>query len=229
MSFAIRADSPARFASGALDALRSVGRPSGGLVFLSGSLAERARDVVEALGRAEPSVPLLVAAAAGVLSERGEIEGQSAGAGVVFSGGRPEVRVVAATNPDDAASALAKELAELTQRRNTTALVFAQARAFGVESVEPLAGIPGVQIAGAGTTGDSPVFAVQAGGRVEEGGIGALLVRGLTPARVRASPACKLLMPLRPISAARGPLLLEIAGEPALDVLESVAQGLTGQ
>lgn len=229
VSFAIRADSPARFASGAIDALRGLGRPSGGLIFLSGTLAERARDVAQALGRTEPAVPLLVVAAAGVLSERGEIEGQSAGAGVVFAGGRPEVRVVAATSPDDAATGLATELAELTQRRNTTALVFAQARAFGVDAMEPLAGIPGLHVAGAGTTGDSPVLAVQAGGRVEEGGIGAMLVRGLTPARVRASPACKLLMPLRPISSARGPLLLEIAGEPALDVLESVAQGLSGQ
>jgi len=70
---------------------------------------------------------------------------------------------------------------------------------------------------------------VQAGGRVESGSIGGLLLRGLTPARVRASPACKLLMPLRPITQARGPILSEIAGEAALDVLESVAHHLEGQ
>jgi small ligand-binding sensory domain FIST len=228
-SFAIRAESPARFATGALDAVRSVGRPSAGLVFLSGSLAERSREVAEALGQAEPALPFVVAAAAGVLSERGEIEGQSAGAGIVFSGGRPEARVATASSPDDAATALAAELATLAQKKNTTALVFAQARGFGVDSIEPLSRIPGVQIAGAGTTGDSPVFVVQPGGRVDEGSIGALLLCGLTPARVRSSPACKLLMPLRQISAARGPLLLEIEGEPALDVLEGAARNVEGQ
>jgi len=46
---------------------------------------------------------------------------------------------------------------------------------------------------------------------------------------VRASPACRLLMPHRPITAARGPLLLEIGGEPALDVLKDVAEDLKGQ
>jgi small ligand-binding sensory domain FIST len=209
--------------------LRGLGRPSAGLLFLCGGLSERAREVAAALARAELGVPFILAAGAGVLSERGEIEGQSAGAGIIFSGGRPEARVCSAANADDATAKLASDLAELAQRKNATALVFAQARGFGVDSIEPLAAIPGVQIAGAGTTGDTPVFVVQAGGRVEEGSIGGLLVRGLTPARVRASPACKLLMPLRPISAARGPILLEIAGEPALDVLESVAHHLEGQ
>ena len=155
-SFAIRAESPARFATGALDAVRSVGRPSAGLVFLSGSLAERSREVAEALGQAEPALPFVVAAAAGVLSERGEIEGQSAGAGIVFSGGRPEARTATASSPDDAATALGAELTTLAHKKNTTALVFAQARGFGVDSIEPLSRIPGVQIAGAGTTGDEP-------------------------------------------------------------------------
>jgi small ligand-binding sensory domain FIST len=228
-SFAIRAENPARFASGALDALRGVARPSAGLVFLSGALAERTREVAAALGRAELAAPLVVVSAAGVLSERGEIEAQSAGAGLVFSGGRPEARAFSAASPDDAVMALAGEFAVLAQKQPATALVFAQARGFGVDSIDPFHAVPGVHIVGAGTTGDSPVFVVQAGGHVEEGSIGGLLVRGLTPARVRSSPACKLLMPLRPISAVRGPMLLEIAGEPALDVLESVAHHLEGQ
>jgi small ligand-binding sensory domain FIST len=228
-TFAIRAENPARFAAGALEALQGVARPTAGLVFLSGALAERSRDVAAALGRAELGMPVVIVTGAGVLSERGEIEGQSAGAGLVFSGGRPEARAFSAASTDDAAMALAGEFTVLAQKKNATALVFAQSRGFGVDSIEPFAAVPGLHVAGAGTTGDSPVLVVQAGGQVQEGSIGGLLVRGLTPARIRSSPACKLLMPLRPITAARGPMLVEIGGEPALDVLEAVAHHLEGQ
>jgi small ligand-binding sensory domain FIST len=84
-------------------------------------------------------------------------------------------------------------------------------------------------VLGAGTPGGAPIFAVDREGEIGAGSIGALLTLGLSPARVRVSPACRLLMPLRPITESRGPLVVSIAGEPALDVLESIGSELQGQ
>jgi small ligand-binding sensory domain FIST len=107
--------------------------------------------------------------------------------------------------------------------------VFAQAEGFGIDSIEPIASIANLGVLGAGTPGGAPILAVDREGELSEGSIGALLTLGLTPARVRVSPACRLLMPLRPITEARGPLLVSIGGEPALDVLESIGSELQGQ
>jgi small ligand-binding sensory domain FIST len=46
---------------------------------------------------------------------------------------------------------------------------------------------------------------------------------------VRASAACRLLMPLKIISKTRGSMVLEIEGAPALEVLSSVADNLEDQ
>jgi small ligand-binding sensory domain FIST len=228
-SFAVRAESPERLVSTAAEAVRSLGRPSGMLLLLSGGLALRAREVGEALAQAELGVPVLLATGAGVLTERGELEAQSAAAGLVFSGGRPEALALTANTPDDSAVELADTLSNLTRGTRATVLLFAQSRGFGVESLEPFTALPGTTLFGAGTPGDAPIFAIGSNGRLERGSLGALVVRGVSPALVRSSPACRALMPLRPITRARGPLLLEIGGEPALDVLEAVAKELRGQ
>jgi small ligand-binding sensory domain FIST len=199
------------------------------LLLLSGRLAQRVVEVGEALLRAELGLPVLIATGAGVLTERGELEGQSAAAGLVFSGGKPEAVVVTANTADDAALELADTLASLTRGTRATALLFAQARGVGVESLEPFAGMSGITLLGAGTPNDSPIVTLGTNGRMAQGSMGALVLRGVSPALVRSSPACRPLMPLRPITAARGPLLLEIGGEPALDVLETAAKELHGQ
>lgn len=229
LSFTVRAESPERVVSGVADALRNAGRPSGLLLLLSGALAQRARDVAEALARAELAVPALLATGAGVLTERGELEGESAAAGLVFSGGKPEALVAHANTPDDAAVELAETLSNLTRGTRSTVLLFAQARGFGVDSLEPFGALTSTTLLGAGTPGDAPVFAIGTNRQLEHGSVGALVVRGLSPALVRSSPACRVLMPLRPITSARAPLVLEIGGEPALDVLEGVARELRGQ
>jgi small ligand-binding sensory domain FIST len=137
---------------------------------------------------------------------------------------------VEASTLDDAAVELADVLSNLTRGTRATVLLFVQARGFGVDSLEPFASMPaGSTMLGAGTPGDAPIFAVESGRRLAQGRVGALVVRGLSPALVRASPACRSLTPLRPITQARGPLVLEIGGEPALDVLEAAAKELRGQ
>lgn len=73
------------------------------------------------------------------------------------------------------------------------------------------------------------MFVVNAAGSVSSGPGGALTIRGLARPLVTASPACKLLMPLRTISEVRGPMVLSIEGEPALEVLSTVAHALVDQ
>jgi small ligand-binding sensory domain FIST len=53
--------------------------------------------------------------------------------------------------------------------------------------------------------------------------------RGFGQTRVGTTHACRLLGPLRPISKARGSLVLELGGEPALDVLTQFGHNLKGQ
>jgi len=229
VTFLQRGPNAVRVAAGLVDGFRSFVGASAGLIFLGGALGERVEEVAGVCAGAELGFPVLVAAGAGVISERGEVEGEPAATALVFRGGRPEALVTAGSNHDEAASALALRLAALGRGQGATALVFARAEGFGVDSIEPLFAARTANIVGAGTPGAAPVAAVDREGRVGLGILGALLTRGLTPARVRSSPGCRLLMPLRPITSARGPLLSEIGGERALEVLQSVAAGLEGQ
>ena len=228
-SVVVRGQNPARVAASLAESLRAFGVPAAGVVFLGGNLGERTEEVGRALGAAQLGIPLLVAAGAGVVSERGEVEGEPAAAALVFRGGSPEAFVADAGTLDDAAQLLADRLTERSRGASPTAFVCVKAEGMSVDSLEPLLRARGTNLIGAGTPGSAPIVAVDRDGHVELGSVGALLIRGLTPARVRASPACRLLTPLRPITAARGPMLLEIGGEPALDVLKSSAEDLSGQ
>jgi small ligand-binding sensory domain FIST len=228
-SFAVREDNPARFAAGAVSALRRAPGASGGLVFVAGSLADNVEAVAAAIGRARLGFPVLVATGAGVLTDRGEIEGASAGTGLVLASGEAEVTVAQGSGADAASSDLAERLRSICPGGRSTALVFAQSKGFGIDSIEPFRDVKGVAIVGGGTPGDAPVVAVARDGSVSSGRSGALVVRRLAPAHVRVSAACRRLMPLAPITETRGAAVLRIDGEPALDVLRSVATGLEGQ
>lgn len=228
-SVVIRGESPSRVGAGIAESFRAFGGPAAGLVFLGGGLGDRVEEVGRVLASAGLGMPLLVAAGAGVVSERGELEGEPAAAALAFRGAGPEAFIANAETPDDAAQLLAERLVERSGGSTPTAFVCARADAIGVDTLEPLIRARPVNLIGAGTTGGAPVAAVDREGKLELGPLGAMLMRGLTPARVRASPACRLLTPLRPITAARGPLLLEIGGERALDVLKSAAENVSGQ
>jgi len=229
VTFLQRGPNAARVAAGLVAGFGTLPGASAGLVFLGGPLGEQVEDVASAFGEAELGFPVLIASGAGVISERGELEGEPAATALAFRGGTPEAIVTAGPSHDDAASALATRLAALGRNRGATALVFARSEGFSVDCIEPLFAARTANIIGGGTPGAAPIAAVDREGRVGLGILGALLMRGLTPARVRSSPGCRLLMPLRPITAARGPLLTEIGGERALDVLQAAAVGLEGQ
>ncbi|HEX6272864.1 MAG TPA: FIST C-terminal domain-containing protein [Polyangiaceae bacterium] len=228
-SFSIREDNPTRFARGALEAFRRAPTTRGGLLFLGGTLADHVEAIGAAIGRAALGFPVLVGTGAGVLSERGELEGCSAGTGLSLGSGDADVLVADGPGTESASVRLAEELGAVCPSGRSTALVLARAQGFDLDSLEPLAGVKGVTIVGGGTPGDTPIVAVDRAGRVSRGRFGAFVVRKLAPARVRVSSACRLLMPLSPITEARGSAVLRIDGEPALEVLRGAAAGLEGQ
>jgi len=225
-SFVARGESPIRVAKAAADAVRAVQRPSGGLVFVSGDLLSDIGGLTARLKKALPELPLLVVGGHGVLTERGEIERETAVSGIVWQGGQATALTV--TSEGDAGSALAAALAPLAGKAST-AFVFASPRGSQPHTIEPLRALEFRALFGGGTAGDRLVAASMPGCEVELGSAGALVAKNLHGPIVASSPACRLLMPLSRITRVRGPMVLEIDGEPALEVLSATAKNLPDQ
>ena len=108
-------------------AARALDRPSGAVVFVAGSLAERVVEVGRAIVKAAPGIPVCLAAGAGVVSERGEVEGQAAATGLVWSGGSAEPFSVSGHNAEALGSRISDALkTSEANGRVATALVFAR-------------------------------------------------------------------------------------------------------
>lgn len=226
-SFAARGESPGRLARLVAEHVQLVERPQGALVFVCGALGTKLAEIGKRLTEVCPHLPTLVVTGHGVLTERGELEGQSATAGLVWSGGEAE-SVAIDGRDSDMGVALATVL-RMREGLNRTAFLFARPRGFGPHTVEPLAALRFGALAGGGTTGDNQVLSLMPGRPPDVADAGAMVLSGLSPALIGASPACRLLLPLAPITQSSGPMVLEIGGQPALDVLSAAAQGLPGQ
>jgi small ligand-binding sensory domain FIST len=228
-SLLVRGESPTRLVSALRDVAASLGRPAGGLVLATGGMATKLEAVANGLGRAALGFPVLAASGSGVITERGEVEGESAAAILLWVGGAADAWVQGETGVE-LCLALSRELsARNPAGRAETALVFLRPNGVQPHTIEALHGLKATHILGAGTLSDSDVFAIDSAGTVRKGAGGALTLRGLPRPLLTASPACKLLMPLREISEVRGPMVLSIEGEPALEVLSTVAHALVDQ
>jgi small ligand-binding sensory domain FIST len=229
-SFSFAGEDPEKAARALAGAARRVTRPSGAVVFAAGALGEKLLELGRAVAGALPGIPVCLAAGAGVVSERGEVEGQSAATGIVWSGGVAQPFAVTGHH----AEALGTELSEAIRKsengnRSSTALVFARPNGLAPHVLEPLGELRRTRVLGAGTVGDAPVVVIAADGQVTPGPAGGMVLTGLSAPLVRASAACRLLMPLKVISKTRGSMVLEIEGAPALEVLSSVADNLEDQ
>jgi small ligand-binding sensory domain FIST len=228
-SLLVRGESPTRLVGALREAAASLGRPAGGLVLATGGMAAKLEAISSSLGRAELGFPVLMASGSGVITERGEVEGESAAAILLWLGGAADAWVRSETGAE-LCIAVGRELgARNAAARAETALVFLRPNGVQPHTVEALHGLKATHILGAGTLSDSDVFAIDGVGAVSKGAGGALTIRGLPRPLVTSSPACKLLMPLREISEVRGPMVLSIEGEPALEVLSTVAHALVDQ
>lgn len=229
-SFSFAGDDPEKASRALAQAARRVTRPAGAMVFAAGKLGEKLVELGRAVARATPGIPVCLAAGAGVVSERGEVEGQSAATGIVWSGGVARPFAVAGHNAESVGSQLAEAIrASESGGRNITALVFARPNGLAPHVLEPLGELRRTRLIGAGTVGEAPVLAIDADGQLSLGPAGGMVITGLSAPLVRASAACRLLMPLKVISKTRGSMVLEIEGAPALEVLSSVADNLEDQ
>jgi len=229
-SFTFTGEDPEKAARAFAQAARRVTRPSGAVVFAAGVLGERLVDLGRAVAQAMPGLPICLAAGAGVVSERGEVEGQAAATGIVWSGGTAQSFSVHGQNAEAVGSQLSEAIrASENPGRHITALVFARPNGLEPHVLEPLGELRRTRVLGAGTVGEAPIIAVGADGTIKPGPAGGIVLSGLTTPLVRASAACRLLMPLKVISKTRGSMVLELEGAPALDVLSSVADNLEDQ
>lgn len=228
-SFAEGATTTERVARSLARCASKLRRPAGATVFASGGVAADLEQLAERIAELCPGLPLVVARGAGVLNQDGEHEGLSAASGVVWAGGSAEVHATPGT-ADEIGEALARFVADRAARLDPPVLVFAGTDGFEPDTLAPLRQRNGTRnIFGAGALGEPGAVGVDAEGALHTGPAVTLMLRGLTPPRLITSPACKLLGPLRPITGHRGSMVLEIGGEPALDVLTALGAELADQ
>jgi small ligand-binding sensory domain FIST len=229
-SFSYAGEDPEKAARAFAQAARRVNKASGAVIFAAGGLGERLVALGRAVGLTAPGIPVCLAAGAGVVSERGEVEGQSAATGLVWSGGSAQSFSVGGHNAEAVGSELSDAIkSRESAGRHLTALVFARPNGLLPHVLEPLSELRRTRVLGAGTVGEAPVLALDAAGQLTSGPAGGIVLGGLATPLVRASAACRLLMPLKVISKTRGSMVLEIEGAPALEVLSSVAENLVDQ
>jgi small ligand-binding sensory domain FIST len=210
----------------------SVGSAAGGVVFVSGALTQQVTRVAEQVRAAWKGVPACVVPAAGVLTERGELEGTSAVSGVLWRGGG--ATAVTFADPQEGSGAALADLLQASppgkaHSPRATSVLFARPESLGADLLESLcAAAPQMQIFGAGTVGGSAA-AVTAEGTLTEAPIAGLVLRGLAPPIVEASPACKLLSDFQRIDEASGGLVLRIGGRTALDALSAATSEMARQ
>lgn len=210
----------------ALSATRaSVSAPAGGLVFVSGALTQEVGRVAELVRGVWRNLPVAIVPAAGVITERGELEGTTAVAGLLWSGGRV---TPFGTGEGSSPGALGEAVAAASPppARAGTVLVFPRSD-FAAEMLDGLAAAaPSACVLGAGTVGASAV-ALTASGEILRGRVAGLVLHGLSAPLVEASPACRLLSPLLPIEEVSNGMLLQLGDTPALDRLTALTAAMS--
>jgi small ligand-binding sensory domain FIST len=201
----------------ALAATRAqISRPAGGVVFVAGALVQAAPRVAEIVRQTWRGIPSVVVPAAGVASERGEIEGAAAATGLLWTGGE----AIAFGAEDEAG--LGGAIAEASGGGGTAILFAANLSPDGIARAAEEN--PKVTLFGAGAVSGSPIVSDGTHARRVAGA--GIAIRRLAPL-VRFSPACRLLSELAPIEEAERGWVLRVGGMPALERLSACATGST--
>lgn len=225
LTFLLATDSPQRVGRELGAALGRVTLPGGAMLFVSGRLADRVAELADQIASLRSGVPVLIAAGTGVLTEAGELEGQSAVAGLVYSGKPAEVVSVGGEDPEDVGDALGRTLADLLARSGHPALIMVSADvSAGLGALEDVRGLDAVF--GAGTAGSSRPTVIDRSGVVRSAKGVVMVLHGVGRPLIAASPACRLLTPLLEVTESHGRLLLSLGGQPALEVLSRAAEAL---
>jgi small ligand-binding sensory domain FIST len=226
-SFGALGTDPALAAEAALGEAAPVQGPTGAMVFASGALGQRPAELLGALRERLGPIPMLLAVAPGVLTDRAEHEGKSAVAGLVFRGGTAStLGVQPDTHADKKGEDIARQIDEALDGAPGTAILFADPRNFSHRVLDALSSrAPRVAVVGGGTLPGGAYFAA-ADGSPKQGALAAMVLRGLSRPAMRAASAVRPLAPLAAITEAKGSMVLAMDGKPALDALSRATQEL---
>jgi small ligand-binding sensory domain FIST len=229
-SAGFKAHQPRKVGQEAARLVAGLRNPGGLLVFVGGSLATQLTEVAQAVASACPGVPAMVASGAWVFHEDGEIEDDSAGVVLAWSGKAATLLAVDADDPARLGSELSRALQSETALDASAIFLLCDSERFTPDLLTPLASLADpTRLFGGGTIGTPGVIAVAADGTAATGGAVAMLLHGLTPPIVGVSPACRLLTPFLPITEHDEGIVLKLADEAALDVLTAAGEQLEGQ
>jgi small ligand-binding sensory domain FIST len=221
-SFASYGHDARRVAGAVRDSFRRVRAPAGAVLFASGELGGKLPELAAELADPPLGFPVLMAAGGGVLTERGEIEGQSAAAALCWSGGSSSVHSLATPSGEGIGIRL---LQVATGEPHAALLFFMRADRFFPQLLEPLRqATESVTILGGGAAGDKDVVTLGADGEVSVGAAGLMALRGISNPHQRAANACRLITPFRRITQATGRTVFRIDDEPALEALAAVGR-----
>ncbi len=226
-SFSISVTAPDGLARPLAATRAEVSSPSGGILFVSGAMTQELDRIAEQVRATWRNVPVAIVPGAGVLTERGEIEGASAAAGLLWSGGRVSPFALGSSPTASEEEAAEVPFPEGALRGATTVMLFPRSDA-GADVLEGVsAAAPGACIFGGGTVG-APAVVLTASGERLRGRAAGLAIHGLAAPLVESSAACRLVGPLRSVEETSAGLVLRIDGTPALDLLSSCMAEIRG-
>jgi small ligand-binding sensory domain FIST len=226
-SFEVRSASPERVAAAIRQALGQLKTPTALLVFCTGRIASLMTELAADLAASGLRLPTLILSGPGVLSERGEIAGESAVTGLAWSGGKAVLRSVRDVSELETAHLLSL----VAERADGTspALLFIRSEGFRPEHLWHVRSLaPNPLLFGGGTHGDPGIVCLNEG-TVWTASAASLCLSGHSLPHVATAHSCRLLEPPLAITQCRGSFVETIGGEPALDVLKRAGASLDGQ
>ncbi len=199
-----------------------VSSPAGGLVFVSGALTQDLERIAAEVRAVWRGVTTCIVPGAGVLTERGEVEGASAVSGLLWSGGKV---APLSLGENGSPAALREAIVTAAGGRAATVLLFPRSD-FSPEMLQGTSA-PNVCLFGAGTVGAAAVV-VTASGEIIQGRAAGLVIGNTAPPIVESTPACRLLTPFRRIDEVAGGLVLRVEEQSALELLSSCVPEIRG-
>lgn len=197
-----------------------------GLLFVSGALVSTIDEISRQLAKSSPTVNWLILPAMGVLSERGEIERDSAATALLLSN-RVQSFVEAKADHDFGQ----RVCAALTASPGSSAFVSLRNDAFDhgwLQFVDQYFKKQCPPVFGGGLSPQQSAYSID-DGVVRIGAAACAIMSAKTTGRFRSSSACRLISPLRSVTKARGLVVQELEGKLALERLCEATTDLSEQ